>query len=102
MAKDSKKQSRTVGVVTGATTAGGGLGAAIAQILIEFFPRLENVEAAVTVVLTVALALVAGYLVPNRDREKVQQILEQTSFPTDWGGDSEHDQRVELDPDDAE
>lgn len=68
-------QKRTVGTVTGATTAGGGLGAALSRIAVEFFPRLENVEAAVTVVLTVALALVAGYLVPPKDREQVGDII---------------------------
>lgn len=56
--------NRKVGTVTGVTTVGGGLGAALAQILVHFVPRLEEVESAVTVVLTVALALVAGWAVP--------------------------------------
>ena len=60
-------QNRTVGPVTGAATAGGGLGAALAQILIHFRPYLEPVESAVTVVLTVVLALIGGYLVPPKD-----------------------------------
>ena len=62
-------QNRTVGPVTGAATAGGGLGAAIAQIIIHFWPYLEPVESAVTVVLTVILALVGGYLVPPENPE---------------------------------
>ena len=69
-------QKRQVGKVTGVTTAGGGLGAALAQIAVEFIPRLENVEAAVTVVLTVALALVAGYLVPPEHRDVVTDALD--------------------------
>jgi len=62
-------QNRTVGPVTGAATAGGGLGAALAQILVHLWPYLEPVESAVTVVLTVALALIAGYLIPPKDPE---------------------------------
>ena len=62
-------QNRVVGPVTGAATAGGGLGAAIAQIIIHFWPYLEPVESAVTVVLTVILALVGGYLVPPKNPE---------------------------------
>ena len=60
-------QNRQIGPVTGAATAGGGLGAAIAQIIIHFWPYLEPVESAVTVVLTVVLALVGGYLIPPKD-----------------------------------
>ena len=60
-------QNRVVGPVTSAATAGGGLGAAIAQIIIHFWPYLEPVESAVTVVLTVVLALVGGFLVPPKD-----------------------------------
>lgn len=60
----AEQETRKVGTVTGVTTVGGGLGAALAQIAVEFIPRLEAVESAVTVVLTVALALVAGWAVP--------------------------------------
>lgn len=60
-------QNRKVGQVTGAATAGGGLGAALAQILVHLWPYLGPVESAVTVVFTVALSLVAGYLVPPKD-----------------------------------
>ena len=60
-------QNRVVGPVTGAATAGGVLGAAISQIIIHFWPYLEPVESAVTVVLTVVLALVGGFLVPPKD-----------------------------------
>lgn len=62
-------QNRTVGPVTSATAVGGGLGAALAQILVHLWPYLEPVESAVTVVLTAILALVAGYLVPPKDPE---------------------------------
>lgn len=62
-------QNRVVGPVTGAATAGGGLGAAIAQIIIHFWPYLEPVESAVTVVLTVILALAGGYMVPPKNPE---------------------------------
>ena len=60
-------QNRKVGQVTGAATAGGGLGAALAQILVHLWPYLDPVESAVTVVLTVALSLIGGFLVPPKD-----------------------------------
>ena len=60
-------RKRQVGKVTGVTTAGGGLGAALAQILVHVWPYLEPVEPAVTVVLTVILALVFGWAVPPQD-----------------------------------
>ena len=60
-------QNRQIGPVTGAATAGGGLGAALAKILVHLWPYLQPVESAVTVVLTVALALTGGYLIPPKD-----------------------------------
>lgn len=58
---------RTVGPVTGASAVGGSLGAAIGQLIVHFFPTLEPVETAVTVIITAILAVVGGYLVPPKD-----------------------------------
>ncbi|PXA76484.1 hypothetical protein [Auritidibacter sp. NML100628] len=57
-------QKRKIGPVTGATTVGGALGASIAQIIIHFVPSLQPLESAVTVIITVILAVTAGWLVP--------------------------------------
>ena len=62
-------RKRQVGAVTGASAAGGSLGAAIGQLIIHFAPSLEPVETAVTVIVTAVLAVVGGYLVPSKDRE---------------------------------
>ena len=58
---------RTVGPVTGASAVGGSLGAAIGQLIVHFFPTLEPVETAVTVIITAVLAVIGGYLVPPKD-----------------------------------
>ena len=58
---------RTVGPVTGASAVGGSLGAAIGQLIVHFFPTLQPVETAVTVIITAVLAVVGGYLVPPKD-----------------------------------
>ena len=60
-------QKRSVGPVTGASAVGGSLGAAIGQLIVHFFPTLEPVETAVTVIITAVLAVVGGYLVPPKD-----------------------------------
>lgn len=62
-------QKRQVGAVTGASAVGGSLGAAIGQLIIHFFPSMQPVETAVTVIVTAILAVVFGYLVPPKDRE---------------------------------
>lgn len=64
-------RKRQVGAVTGASAAGGSLGAAIGQLIIHFAPSLEPVETAVTVIVTAILAVVGGYLVPSKDRESL-------------------------------
>lgn len=58
---------RSIGPVTGASAVGGSLGAAIGQLIVHFFPTLEPVETAVTVIITAVLAVVGGYLVPPKD-----------------------------------
>lgn len=60
-------QKRSVGPVTGASAVGGSLGAAIGQLVVHFFPTLQPVETAVTVIITAILAVVGGYLVPPKD-----------------------------------
>lgn len=60
-------QKRSIGPVTGASAVGGSLGAAIGQLVVHFFPTLEPVETAVTVIITAVLAVVGGYLVPPKD-----------------------------------
>jgi len=60
-------QKRSIGPVTGASAVGGSLGAAIGQLIVHFFPTLEPVETAVTVIITAILAVVGGYLVPPKD-----------------------------------
>lgn len=81
-------QNRVVGPVTGAATAGGGIGAALAQILVHFWPYLEPVESAVTVVLTVALALIGGYLVPPKDVVSFELQPELGQLPDDLDDDT--------------
>lgn len=68
-------QKRSVGGVTTASAAGGGLGAALAQLVIHIFPYMEGTEAALSVVLTVLVGLLGGYLVPPKD-EGVEQTVE--------------------------
>ena len=60
-------QKRSVGPVTGASAVGGSLGAAIGQLVVHFFPTLQPVETAVTVIITAILAVVGGWLVPPKD-----------------------------------
>lgn len=60
-------QKRSIGPVTGASAVGGSLGAAIGQLVVHFFPTLEPVETAVTVIITAVLAVIGGYLVPPKD-----------------------------------
>src|SRR5699024_11561905 len=74
---------RTVGPVTGAATAGGGLGAAIAQILVHYVDSLAEVETAVTVVITVALALIGGYLIPPQHRNQWENFITQDTKDDD-------------------
>lgn len=78
---------RTVGPVTGASTAGGGLGAALSQILVHYIDSLSEVETAVTVVLTVVLALIGGYLIPPQGRDQWDEIMQDADGY--WGEDAE-------------
>ncbi|WGH80592.1 hypothetical protein QDX25_07190 [Auritidibacter ignavus] len=77
-------QKRTVGAVTGATTVGGALGAAIAQIIAHFVTSLQPVETAVTIIVTALLAVVSGYLVPPQARPILAGTIE-TGEDDDFG-----------------
>ena len=69
---------RSIKGVTTASAAGGGLGAALAQVIIHVFPYMEGTEAALSVILTVLVGLLGGYLVPPQDEveETVETIYE--------------------------
>lgn len=58
---------RSIKGATTASAAGGGLGAALAQLVIHIFPYMEGTEAALSVVMTVLVGLLGGYLVPPKD-----------------------------------
>lgn len=58
---------RSIKGVTTASATGGGLGAALAQLVIHLFPYMEGTEAALSVVMTVLVGLLGGYLVPPKD-----------------------------------
>lgn len=60
---------RSIKGVTTASAAGGGLGAALAQLIIHVFPYMEGTETALSVVLTVLTGLLGGYLVPPAQDE---------------------------------
>lgn len=66
--------SRTVGAVTGTTTAGATAGAAIAQIITWAWPQTTEIEAAITVLLTLALGILAGWAVPPKDAETEVEV----------------------------
>ena len=88
--------NRTVGPVTGAATAGGGLGAAIAQILVHYVDSLAEVETAVTIVITVALALIGGYLIPPQHRDLWEDLITQDATDDDLDFDAVDAQLDEL------
>ncbi|MDY6054331.1 hypothetical protein [Micrococcus sp.] len=73
---------RTVGPVTGAATAGGVIGVAIAQIITHIWPELDPIQDPIAVLLTAALALVGGWLVPPQRPGLVQP----TPDPDVWAG----------------
>lgn len=60
------KNGHAIGATTigaaGAGAVGGGLGAALADVLVELVPRLEPVEGSVGIILAAALAIVGGLL----------------------------------------
>lgn len=70
----SSTDNRTVGPVTLAATAGGTTGAAIAQIIVWLLAQngidANPISAALTVVLSAALGIVGGYLVPPASTRK--------------------------------
>ena len=68
-------QKRSIKGVTTASAAGGGLGAALAQLVIHIFPYMEGTEAALSVILTVLVGLLGGYLVPPQD-EEFEELIE--------------------------
>lgn len=67
---------RTVGAVTGTSTAGATAGAAIAQIITWAWPQTAEIEAAITVLLTLALGILAGWAVPPKDDEETNVVLD--------------------------
>ena len=69
-------QKRSVGGVTTASATGGGLGAALAQLVIHIFPYMEGTEAALSVILTVLVGLLGGYLVPPAQDEEFEELIE--------------------------
>lgn len=73
---------RSIKGVTTASAAGGGLGAALAQVIIHVFPYMEGTEAALSVILTVLVGLLGGYLVPPKD-EEVEHTVE-TVYELDY------------------
>lgn len=74
-------QKRSIGAVTGAAASGGGLGSALALILIHFVPSLEPISGPVTFVITVALTLVGGYLSPPKKAESVTVVTQVAEDP---------------------
>lgn len=73
-------RKRTVGPVTAAASAGGGLGHALADIFVHFFPALEPVGGSLGIVITVMLGLIAGYLVPPKDDGEPNHLDESDAF----------------------
>lgn len=73
--KPMATNKRTVGPVTGASAVGGSLGAALAQLIVHVWPYLQEVEAAVTIIMTAILAVVGGYLIPPKDDIPADQAL---------------------------
>ena len=67
---------RSIKGVTTASAAGGGLGAALAQVVIHVFPYMEGTEAALSVILTVLVGLLGGYLVPPAQDEEFEEVIE--------------------------
>lgn len=78
---------RSVGPVTGASASGGGLGAALSEILVHSFPSWQGIETPITVVLTVGLALIGGYLIPPKDRDLWNEVLNLNEELMFQGGD---------------
>ena len=79
---------RSVGPVTGASAVGGSLGAAIGQLIVHFFPTLEPVETAVTVIITAVLSVIGGYLVPPKDVASFQLQPELGPLPDNLDDDT--------------
>src|SRR5699024_2613283 len=75
-------QKRSIKGVTTASATGGGLGAALAQLVIHIFPYMEGTEAALSVILTVLVGLLGGYLVPPSKDEEVEETTE--TFELDY------------------
>lgn len=67
--------NRKIGPVSTGAGAGGGLGYALSQVLLHFFPSLEPIEFAIILILGVGLTLVGGWLVPPQHQELWKQIL---------------------------
>ena len=83
-------RKRTVGPVTAAASAGGGVGYAIADILVHFFPTLEPISGPLGMMITVGLGIIFGYLVPPKDYGEPDQFDE----PDDFHGPDAFDEAV--------
>lgn len=70
-------QKRTIGGVTTASSAGAGLGLAVAEVLAHLFPGLAGIEMPLSIIITVLFGLVAGWLVPPKQQEVVEELVEE-------------------------
>lgn len=57
---------RSIGPITATTAGGGAAGAALAQVIVWAYPAAGPIEGALSVLLTLGLGALAGFLVPPK------------------------------------
>lgn len=79
----ANQRKRTIKQGSTAAAAGGGLGGAVSQVIVHFFPSMEGIEGPLAFILTVLFGLLSAYLVPPSKDEEVEETTEMLELDYD-------------------